>query len=491
VICAERTDGALYISTNTQKEKLRMFSTNTMTRSNHDLFIPYDTGSPHDSLMAHIAGLGRIARLDFERCAVAGEVIYAIEGDSAPVSQQAEEARIGTLAYAIRKLGNAEDAAEFIRCLNVICEDGDARCRQTVASHYFNEIDARGASNTLKEMGLLAMQITGLNTVTEVVETETPDSNVESEPASDLPADPDPNNIQFFFEQEVEAINRMIRGRRKSARFVHDEYAEWLNDLEEGGASLEELDDAFAHAEAMDQYDEGGAVITMSSHERTIACGRVDPEFTVEDLPERAQHLAAELRRDYANGVGVEVIWDEITAEIEIIFPVSGKTERGARFYSHANRELQRFTRQALEAILDECEQDFHLTALRNNRAYRQFHKAIRGAKDTRVVSETMKQAYEARQVGSLPLKHFVALKAASTLQRERLESARLSGVAFKLIKEINAASEARLRYLAWAFYRNNQPDHPMHKLTAQDASRVWSAIKDRKEKPAAMRRAA
>jgi hypothetical protein len=61
---------------------MRMLSTNTTTRSNRNLFIPRDTGSPHDSLMAHIAGLGRIARLDFERCAVAGEVIYAIEGDS-------------------------------------------------------------------------------------------------------------------------------------------------------------------------------------------------------------------------------------------------------------------------------------------------------------------------------------------------------------------------------------------------------------------------
>jgi hypothetical protein len=367
--------------------------------------------------MTHISGLGRLARLDFERCAVAGEVIYAVEGDSAPVSQQAEEARIGTLAYAIRKLGNTEDAAEFIRCLNAICEDGDARCRQTVASHYFNEIANRGTSDVLKEMGLFAMQITGLNPVTEVVETEVPDSNPESEPASDLPAEPDPKNIQCFFEQEVEAIKRMIGGRRKSARFVHDECAEWLNDLEENGASVEELDDAFANAEAMNQYDEGGAVITI-------------------------------------------------------------------RFYSHANRELQRLTRQILEAILDECEQDFHLTALRNNRAYRQFHKAIRGARDTRVVSETMKQAYEARQSGSLPLKHFVALKAASTLQRERLESARLSSTAFKLIKEINAASHARLRYLSWAFYGSNQPDHPVHKLTAQDASRVWSALKARKQKP-------
>ena len=468
-----------------------MFSTNTMTRSNHDLFIPYDTGSPHDSLMAHIAGLGRIARLDFERCAVAGEVIYAVEGDSAPVSQQAEEARIGTLSYAIRKLGNTEDAAEFIRCLNTICEEGDARCRQSVASHYFNEIANRGTSDVLKEMGLFAMQIAGLNPVTEVVETEAPDSNPESEPAPDLPTELDPNNIQFFFEQAVEEIKRMIGGRRKSGRFVHDECAEWLNDLEENGASVEELDDAFAHAEEMNQYDEGGAVITMSSHERTVACGRVDPEFTAEDLPERAQHLASQLRRDYANGVGLEEIWDEINVEIEIILPVSVKMENGAMFYSHANQELQRLTRQILEAILDECEQDFHLTALRNNRMYHQFHQTIRGARDTRVVSEAMKLAYEARQSGSLPLKQFVALKAASTLQRERLESARLSSTAFKLIKEINAASHARLRYLSWAFYGSNQPDHPVHKLTAQDASRVWAALKARKQKPVALSRAA
>jgi hypothetical protein len=203
---------------------------------------------------------------------------------------------------------------------------------------HFNEIANRGTSDALKEMGLIAMQFAGLNLVTEVVETETPDSNLESEPASDLPAEPDPENIQFFFEQEVETIKRMIGGRRKSARFVHDECAEWLNDLEESGASVEELDDAFAHAEAMDQYDEGGAVITMSSHERTLACGRVDLEFTAEDLPERARHLASQLRRDYANSVGIEEIWGEIDAEIEIIFPVSGKMENGARFYSHAGR---------------------------------------------------------------------------------------------------------------------------------------------------------
>jgi len=36
---------------------------------------------------------------------------------------------------------------------------------------------------------------------------------------------------------------RMIRGRRKSIGFVHDEWTERLNDLEAGGATLDELDD--------------------------------------------------------------------------------------------------------------------------------------------------------------------------------------------------------------------------------------------------------
>ena len=62
----------------------------------------------------------------------------------------------------------------------------------------------------------------------------------------------------------------MIRGRRKSAAFAHDEWTEWLNDLEANGASLKELDGAFEHVEALDQYDEGGAIIHMSAHERAV-----------------------------------------------------------------------------------------------------------------------------------------------------------------------------------------------------------------------------
>jgi hypothetical protein len=38
------------------------------------------------------------------------------------------------LAYALKKLGNAVNAAEFMRCLNALCEEGDERYRQVVAN---------------------------------------------------------------------------------------------------------------------------------------------------------------------------------------------------------------------------------------------------------------------------------------------------------------------------------------------------------------------
>ncbi|MCI0391894.1 MAG: hypothetical protein MOB07_24395 [Acidobacteria bacterium] len=461
-----------------------MTSTMYTNRSNRSLFIPRDSGSPHDGLMAHLSSLGQIARLDFERCAVAGEIIYAIEGDSLPVSQQDEEARIGSLTYALKKLGNAEDSAEFIRCLNAICEEGDARYRQVAASHYYGEISTRGSGDVLKEMALVAMQLASLHPIAE--ETETDFEAGYATPEEEHFAGP-----QSLFDQEVEAITRLVRGRRKSASFIHDEITDWLNDLEAGGASAEEMDTAFAHAEAMEQYDEGGAVIVMSSHERTMACGRIDPEFAAEDLPERAQYLVAELRQAYVNGVRLEEMWDDLNAQIEVLFPVSGKTENGGRFYSHANREIQAFCREVLEAILADCQSDFHLTALRNNRDYRQFHKAIRRATDTKVVGEVMKRAFGARMAGSLPLKHFTALKTAAALQRERLESQPPSAPASQLLKEIATASDAKLRYLSWAFYGNNQPAHPIHTLAGQEVSVLWQALNARKQEVSAFRKAA
>src|SRR5262245_37230699 len=345
-------------------------------RSNHEIFIFHNSGSPQADLERHSSNLGHIARLDFERHHVAGEVIYAIEGDWAPTSQQEEESRIATLAYALKKLGNPEDAGEFMRCLNAICEECDAHYRRVVASYYYGEIAGRGAGPVLKEMALLAMQIASLNPITEE---EDSDSNV----GYLLPGESKPRSL---FDQEVDAVERMIRGRRKSTRLGHDEWTEWLNDLEANGASLKDLDDAFAYVEALDQYDEGGAIVRMSAHERTIACGRVDPEYSVEDLPDRARYLAGELRHAYVDGVDIDEIWEDINAQLAAIFPVSGRTAEGRRFFSHANKELQRFTHLVLDAILNDCFGDFHLTAMRNSNAYRHFHTTIRGSRDTKAI---------------------------------------------------------------------------------------------------------
>jgi hypothetical protein len=461
-----------------------MAFTTTSTRSNHGIFTIEDTGSPQDALATHIAGLGQIGRLDFERCAVAGEVIFAVEGDLAPVSQEDEEARIWTLAYALAKLGTPTEAAEFTRCLNAICEDGDALSRQAAARHYYNEIEARGVGEILKEMGLLAMHLASLHSTWEVVETEGEEAgdSIAADRRAGWEEEDGRENIQKLFELEVEAIARMTRGRRKSACFVHDEMTDWLNDLEASGADIEELDKAFAQAEAIEQYDEGGAVIVMSSHERTVACGQVDPEITSEDLPERARYLAGELRRAYTSGVETSEIWEEIDAQIKTLYPVSGRRAEGARFYSHANRELQYFIRQCLEALLDDCREDFHMTAMRINSLYRGFYNEIRKAIDTRAISGTMKQAFAARQSGGLSVKHLIALKTAAQLQRERLQSAPLTMQARALIREIEQATEARTRFFSWAFYGTNQPANPIHSLSGQEASAVWQALKTRKE---------
>src|SRR5215510_12704449 len=439
-------------------------------RSNHSIFFPQSYGSPFNDITRHVSGLG-LRRLDFERCAVAGEVLFTVEGDLTPTSQQDEEARIATLAYALKKLVNQEDAAEFMRCLSAICEEGDARYRQVAASYYYKEIAERGVDPVLKEMALLAMQLASLNPVVEEAESD-------SEVIYALYAE---SKSRSLFDREVAEVERLIRGRRKNACFARDEWTEWLNDLESNGASLEELDDAFAQVEALDQYDEGGAIIRMSAHERTVACGRVDHEFTADDLPERARHLAGYLRRAYSEAVEIDVIWDDINAQLDILLPVAGRTADGGRFFSRANIELQRLTRDTLEAILDDCCHDCNLNAMRCSRSYRRFYQMIREADDTKIVGQTMKEAYAAKESGELSLKHFTLLKTASVLQRERLERAPLSKEARRLIREVETASSGKLRYLSWAFYRVNQPSNSVHSLSSQERAWVWEALKTRK----------
>jgi len=66
----------------------------------------------------------------------------------------------------------------------------------------------------------------------------------------------------------------------------------------------------------------------------------VDHEFAADDLPEHARFLAGDLLRAYASGVEMEEIWNEVTAHLDVLFPVTGRTAKGGRFFSRANLEL-------------------------------------------------------------------------------------------------------------------------------------------------------
>jgi hypothetical protein len=57
--------------------------------SNHSIFLPQNFGSPFNDTAEQITGLG-LAWIDSERCAVTGEMIYSVEGDSTPTSLQDE-----------------------------------------------------------------------------------------------------------------------------------------------------------------------------------------------------------------------------------------------------------------------------------------------------------------------------------------------------------------------------------------------------------------
>jgi hypothetical protein len=92
-----------------------------------------------------------------------------------------------------------------------------------------------------------------------------------------------------------------------------------------------------------------------------------------------------------------------------------------------------------------------------------------------------MKEAFAARESGEVSLKYFTLLKTASNLQRERLERAPPSKEARMLIREVEAASPTKLRYLSWAFYGTNQPEHPVHSRPTHVISRIWDILKARK----------
>jgi len=233
------------------------------------------------------------------------------------------EVKIAAPEYAARTLGNGMDAAEFIRCLKLIAgQDASALYLQQLASHYYAEARQRPVPDVLKEMGLLALELSAVTATSEQlafdntestgdVETDV-DGFVEMSPeerralwqerAADVLGENDVNKRERIFADELRAQNRLVY--RKGAGFDYDEFEKHLSEV----SAATDDDDAFgAYLEsferAYEQYDEGFAVsLHMSDTDRKISCGDLDDDVDADCLPETARHLADELHHLYTSG---------------------------------------------------------------------------------------------------------------------------------------------------------------------------------------------
>lgn len=299
-----------------------MLQANSSASSNYQIFNPVSTGSPRFDLYNHLSKLPQNSRIDFEEHSVIGNLIFRVEPDICGEDERDAEAKIVSIPYAERVLGNLEDAIEFIRCVKLIAGD-DARSfnLQIIASHYYKEVRAgRPVNEVLKEMGLLAIQ---LNAVTATIEERQFDDPIETEieidynnygaqlSLSDRRASFDVRASEVLGETEVERsvfeLELRIASRFQSHTSgfqAYDEFAAYFQEKERTIETIEELDLLYESFDAAySQYDEGHVVsLHMSDGEKVIVVGSLDDDINEEDLPEESRHLAKELFKLFIKG---------------------------------------------------------------------------------------------------------------------------------------------------------------------------------------------
>ena len=233
------------------------------------------------------------------------------------------EVKIAAPEYAARTLGNSEDAAEFIRCLKLIAgQDASALYLQQLASHYYREARQRLVPEVLKEMGLLALELSAVTATSEQLAFGKTESEEDSqtgandfpemspeerralwhERAAEMLGEDESDRHERIYADELRAQTRLVY--RKGSGFDHDEFAAHLSEM----SATTHDDDAFgayldSFERAYEQFDEGFAVsLHMSDTDRKIACGDLDDDVDADCLPEAARHMACELHHLYTSG---------------------------------------------------------------------------------------------------------------------------------------------------------------------------------------------
>jgi hypothetical protein len=297
------------------------------------LFHPQDTGSPGQDFCHHIARNPH-RRIELEDTMLVGDnVIVRIEPDLGSAEDRESEAKIVTVRYAERVLGNRDDAAEFIRCTKLLAgEDARGHDLQIIASYYYGEARRRPASEVLKEMSMLAMQLTAV-TATEdsrqygdVVETDVPfveepmtasdRHQLFMERAAEVLGE---NTVENVYRDEIRAKS-IYRHNGQVQGFAYDDAAPFLafmRDAAERGADEESLEAMWTSFERVsEQYDEGHVVsLHMSDSEKVIVVGTLDDDVNEDYLPADARHLAAALRLAFIGGKGAQAA-RKLTADV-------------------------------------------------------------------------------------------------------------------------------------------------------------------------------
>jgi len=274
-------------------------------------FRPSDSGSPQQDWCAHLQAFPHYRR-ELEEFSVLGDVVVRIADghESAP----AERVKILSLEYAVKTLKDETDAKEFVRVVKAIASpDAGQYELEQIAAYYYGEIRRRGgaASEVLKEMGLLGMQMEAVTATVEKREIEFTETQIGEQKLSvaderrvsaarknrfPLPK-PTPN-----FDAELAFIMARI-GNSKITRTMTDEFAEYY--LNDDGKSCEELDADFMSFEKLEQYDENGIVgFSMSGDQHSVIVYDFQSEVSADYLPQDAQGLAREINLIF---VGFEV----------------------------------------------------------------------------------------------------------------------------------------------------------------------------------------
>lgn len=279
-------------------EQLRIFAPQNPILA----FTSPNTGSPMQDWCAHL-GQNQLRRRELEEFAILGDVVLRIADELE--SEPLQRVKIMSLEYAMKVLGNEDDAREFVRCVKAIASPDAGQFEYAqIAAYYYGEIRKRNAADVLKEMGLLGVHLESVTATVaereigfeEFDRAEQKLTVADQRRVAEVAKTRKPVPVRAtIFDDELKAVVRRV-GRQKISRMISDDFEDYF--LSDAGKSIDELDRDFLAFESLEQYDENGIIgLTMNSGQRSIVVFDFECEVDASCLPHEARNFASEIPR--------------------------------------------------------------------------------------------------------------------------------------------------------------------------------------------------